>query len=202
MEIVRPSSEEEVVLRFLEAEIDKPALQAWMLHLGVDDAPIRSGDISSDQENEARARLLGYRGYRNFGPTPGAHGILFRGMPSEVVWDQVRMTIDELLAIRYMNYPDWVNGSGGTRSALVAAERLREGETIGDRGVDSFRPRTGLSAALTSLVALSDGSGCVLMEGHNRLTTLALHPEARPETVHVYLGRHAEMSRWGWWGTI
>jgi hypothetical protein len=98
-----------MVLAFLQAEIDSPRFQASIPQVpGVNfRALVESADLRSDRENAIRRRILG--AYRGFGT------LLFESFPNDLDWHRARLTVDELGAARYANYPTWVTLSAGTR---------------------------------------------------------------------------------------
>ena len=170
MEMVRDDvSEAEVVLRFLQAEIDKPNVKTVMTALGAPRSLIGDGDLRDSTENAPRAVLLRcHRGYPDL--------FLFSGFPSDVHWSLVRVTPDELFEFRY------------TRDVQEGARRLLAGEAK-NATAQEFAARQHLPTALGSQIAVTDGTDCVFVEGHNRVTTLAMFPDHCPETLQIYLGR-------------
>ena len=62
----------------------------------------------------------------------------FPGFPDNVRWEWIRITPAELAAVRYIEYDDRVELSGGTRLPGDAAARIRAGVTV--FGVSSDRP--------------------------------------------------------------
>jgi hypothetical protein len=61
VEILQEATEAEVVLAFLQGEMDKEGLRQWMNCRGIDDRLIREGDPLDPAENKLRRELLGGR---------------------------------------------------------------------------------------------------------------------------------------------
>ena len=73
----------------------------------------------------------------------------FDGFPQDVCWEWMTITPAELATVRYIDYDYWVELSGGTRLAVDAAPRIREG--VAPFGVSS-------DWALGMTQAVSDGA--------------------------------------------
>jgi hypothetical protein len=136
--------------------------------------------------------LAGTRGWRIGG--------LFDGLPEDIDWSRVALEPAEVLALRYIDWDWWLRISDGTRSAVVAAERIRAGLVPG-ADADSERP---LAARLRSddpppeLIAVTTDLSAppVLVEGHVRLTAYALHPEFLPPRLEILLGISPRVREW------
>jgi hypothetical protein len=95
--------------------------------------------------------------------------------------------------VRYIDYDYWTELSGGSRLAVDAAERIRQ-------GIEAFRIGNGafwyLADALKAgvflpeliLVAADANGPHVLLEGHTRLTAYFLVPECIPALLPVIVG--------------
>jgi hypothetical protein len=140
--------------------------------------------------------LAGRRGWRVGG--------LFHGFPDDLEWSRVALDPAEVLEIRYIDWDWWLMASGGTRSPVDAAARIRAGEIA---GMDAESHRS-LAARLRSddppaeLIAVTTGPGAplVLVEGHARLTAYALYPEYLPRRLEILLGVSPRVSQWSEWG--
>lgn len=197
MRILRPATEDEVIAVFLRAELGSErygeVLQNFLHRDGVDPDVLARPNLSDSVGNRYRRALLDeHRGFeRRIG--------LFDGFPARVAWYRAALSGDEVLAIRYIDWDWWLTISNGSRSALVAAERIRRGEidgvTVEEHAViaESLRSPTPpeLIAATTP-----DRSSIVLVEGHVRLTTYALFPELLPKELELYLGEAEDMGAW------
>jgi hypothetical protein len=206
MEIIRPATEDEMVLAFLRAERDSsrygsnlkapndPAVDIYVRKL------ILNPNLASDQENRQRRQLLGnYRGYNT--------SALFLGHPLDVEWHLARLTIDELRTAKYANHATWLNLSGGTR---VIEE--------GARNVDSIDLPENTNAVIrkiavdfadhksfAELIFLAEPGAApddlILIEGHSRATAYIYAAEngaAIPDALDVLVGYSDQLQKWHW----
>lgn len=135
--------------------------------------------------------LAGRRGWRQGG--------LFDGFPEDLVWQRVALAPDEVLSILYIDWDWWLRISGGTRSPVEAARRIRAGLVPGgDPEADRL-----IAARLASddpppeLIAVRTPDGpLVLLEGHVRLTAYAVWPEYLPAELEVLLGTSEGVAGW------
>jgi hypothetical protein len=180
-----------MVATFLRAELDSDRYGEKLRGLLARDRPdedvVRRPNLASDDDNRYRRALLDeHRAYER------REG-LFGGFPRDVEWHRATLTNDEVLSIRYINWDWWLRATKGTRRPADAARRIRAGEIPGvtaaeHEAIDLTEPLIVVSTpALERLVVL---------EGHARLTALALFPERIPPELEVLLGISGQMGRW------
>lgn len=133
MRIRRPSSEAEMIAEFLRQEYASTerygaTIAACLEAEGVDPDTIRQPDITDDAQNALRRRVFArYRGYGTGQPS------YLTGFPDQGVrWEWAALAPAELLGVRYIRYDYWTALSAGTRSPVIAAQRIRRGI---DRGL-------------------------------------------------------------------
>jgi hypothetical protein len=199
MRIVAPSSEDEMIAVFLRGELESErfaaALRRRLRRSGADAGLLTSPDLADEQENALRRALL--EETRAYARREG----LFGGFPYDVHWDRVTLTPDELMAVRYINYSYWIELSGGSRKPEDAAERVRAGINVFGVPSDGFIDASRTFAAgakwpeLIVVSAVAAGRDVVL-EGHVRLTAMALAPDAIPAEVEVIRGVSPRMTGW------
>jgi hypothetical protein len=176
---------------FLRGELDSerfgPALAEGLRRRGADAGLVSSPGLDDARQNALRRELLEEtRAYRR-------RDGLFGGFPHGVRWDRVALTPDELMAVRYINYSYWVELSAGSRRPEDAAERIRAGIDVFGVPSDGFFDVARAFAAgaewpeLIIVSAVAEGHNVVL-EGHVRLTGMALAPNAIPAEVEVIRG--------------
>ena len=179
MEIIRPSSEVEMIAEFLAAEFDSvrfsDELRLTMSELGVDEKIITSPDITSEHENMLRYRVLSeFRGY-------GADSELFERFPDVDEWSLCRFGTEDLPRIRYINYSYWDEISDGTHSPIGAAPVIRSGRKIFGQSTDGFIAAAayirGGGTFPKMFLLTADYGEFVIVEGHLRMTAYALAPE-------------------------
>ena len=195
--------EAEVIAEFLRAEIDSPRfgsrIAARISADGRADAIVRTPDTTRADDNEYRAALLhSYRGVGGSAP-------LLEGLPQRIDWRRIAIARDEIGDIRYIDYPYWNELSGGTRSPHVAAERIRAGFTAMDRPNDAFhalaaRFCAGDQLGMPILIAVDDTTAPIILEGHTRVTAMALRPECLPAQIEAFIGYAPGVRDWMYYG--
>jgi hypothetical protein len=201
MRSIGPSSEEEMVLAFLKAEIDsaeyREVIEGALSKQGYTRAIVDDANLQNPRENHARAVCLSCsRGYRlNDG--------LFRGFPNEVVWQRVSLSSEELGQTKYINQSVWVTGSGGTRFVSDGAKNLDAGTLLDSlkakiRAIEAS-VRAGCRPPELILVGKGDDSALVLVEGHSRATAYVRAASCLTEGVEAIVGLAADMDGWHWY---
>lgn len=201
MELTGVASAAEVVSAFLQGEIDSPRfaphIRDGLTKLALNESIVRSPDLTNAAENSARERILsGYRGWpRQF---------LFAGFPADVRWNRAILTRAELSTVKYLNFPEWVARSGGTRHPDVAAQCLRT-EIAADPSIRAAcaavaqRFNTGGPIAPILLVYGGSGTPIVVLEGCVRLTSVFYDARGGPTELEVLLGGSPSISQWNFY---
>lgn len=190
--------EDEMVAVFLQTELASYRFRPTLLDLlrrdGRDPRTVERPDLADAEENAYRRRLLGaYRGYRR-------NADVFTAMPDAVRWYRALITPDELAQVRYLNDEYWIELSGGSRLAVDAAARIRQGIEAYGVGNGGFWY---LADALTSgavfpeliLIGEDERGPLVVLEGHVRLTAYAIRPDCLPPTLPVLVGYARGMAK-------
>lgn len=179
MKIVRGSSEEEMILAFLSAELESQRfgedIKETLKKLGAGEELILNRDLSCPEENRLRREVLGkWRGY-------GRNDGMFERFPNILRWDYALLEEEDIDKIRYINYSYWNELSQNTGLAREAAKTIESGTTIFGisnqpflQGRDyllkgnSFRP----------MILITGGDDqYTIVEGHSRMTVYGLLPE-------------------------
>jgi hypothetical protein len=201
MRWLRPSSESEMVARFLQQELASerfgPTIVEHLKREGLPRQLITRPDLTDAKEQAQRRQLL--RVYRGYGTEDGRYLSAFP--TTGVRWDWVAVTPDELRHVRYIDWDYWLELSGGSRLPTDAAERLRVGVRPYDLSTDRFLAMAARVAAGTLfppliLVSAQEQGGLVVLEGHVRLTAYALALDALPPELEVLVGSSPEIARW------
>lgn len=199
MEVLGQSSEEEMIIEYLRAELSSERFsdntREAMGRMGMDEGIVLSADPQSDEENRKRRELLGLvRGY-------GRGESMFERFPAVTDWKRCSFAQDDLDRIRYIHYSYWTELSGGTHRPTDAAERIRGGVCVYGQGNEGFlraasHIRNGGSfPAMFFLTA--DFEDFVIVEGHLRMTAYALAPE-HFQNIPVIVGKCAGEELEGW----
>jgi hypothetical protein len=201
MRIVGPSSEDEMVLAFLRAEIDSAeypgSIEGALSMQGYTRAIIDNADLSDSRENSARVVCLSrHRGFKQ-------NRKLFRGFPDEVTWQRMSLTPREVGRAKYINQSVWVMGSAGTRLVADGAMNLDSGSFPEShrskiRSIEA-NVRTGPMPPELILAGRGDDSPMVLVEGHSRATAYVLASTDLPDGVEVIIGLSPNIGNWYWY---
>jgi hypothetical protein len=200
VKLLEPSTEDEMILAFLRAEIESRHYQHHILRIDGARALVDQADSESEQENAARRRLLAYRGYGGTG--------LFLGFPNDLVWQRVQLTADELGAARYMNYFRWCILARGSRLIADGAKNVGKGWPLGlPEDSDPSPDIMGIAAELgkgetfPELILVGEPEAppdqLVLVEGHSRATAY-VYAKAERE-VAALVGFSPGIARWHWY---
>jgi hypothetical protein len=187
MKDIGSAAENEVVLAFLQAEIDSPR---WGLRARLPmgwaacvDRPVL-GDATQDG-----IRLSILQQIRGF----GANALLFQGWPANVVWRRRKYDVHEVRDFLYANYPSWVALSKGSRRVADGTMNLDSDKEI-QGNVNGVIAQLANGAAFPPLIAATDSRRIILVEGHTRASAYAC--VRQPKTVEVIVGTSSQMTRW------
>ena len=195
MKRIGDSSEDEMILAFLQAEIDsdkrRQQIKQVLESLKCDESIIREGDITNKLENSLRRVLLDYRGFR-------FHDLLFNGFPEDVQWEVYNFTLNELEDFYYIRSLEFCEFTHDTRkikdSVSAILKNIGRPQTIND-----------FQGAITALksgkifphaIAVTDKTRIVLLEGHKRITAYCYlngQCEYQPKFI---LGYSSNIHKW------
>jgi hypothetical protein len=189
-----------MVATFLAGELSSerfgPTLARILAKHGLPPTVLTNGNLSNSEENEQRRRLLGeFRGYQEDREQ-------FAGFPDDVAWQRVLLSPSELLDVLYIDYSYWTALTNGTRRPTDAAQFIRRGGLVfGRMPTGHFLEfadalRDGATWEPLICVRAGDESPIVVLEGHARLTGLALAPDCLPPENPVLLGTSPTITNW------
>ena len=179
MNILRTSSEEEMISEFLKAEYRSERfseqIKKAMEELSLDGSIISYADLNNANENIARKKLLGkFRGY-------GLNSELFENFPNEIQWSLCNFVSGDLSNIRYIDYSYWNELSKGTHSPLTAARTILDGIEIYGQSNEGFLKAAEFIKSggkfFRPILLTSDSEHFVIVEGHLRMMAFALVTE-------------------------
>jgi len=219
--VVGPSSEDEMILAFLQAEVDSPrfghSARKAVGHMNL----VSNPRLDEPRENARRRTAL--QRYRGF----GSNDLLFRGFPAgAATWERMRLTRDDLGGLLYTKAGGWVLLSRGSRLVADGAEHVgvdavptspviaasasavgwppRELDTPDWRakvreaseGIEAVKKELGTGRVYPETIIFAEGRGAphIIAEGHTRATAQFLHMDAADE-VEVLVG-YAPLADW------
>jgi hypothetical protein len=169
-----------VVAAFLRAELDSERfadeLRDALKAAGRDETLITEPDLENADDNAARNAVLeAYRG--------GYLGAWFH----EAEWMRAELEPAEVLDVRYIAWDFWLELTEGSRLPADGAARFRAGGTF----------LSYVHAAPLIVIRAGPRDHLVVVEGHVRLTALAMSPDTIPAPLEVLLGETESVRRWG-----
>ena len=199
MNILRTSSEDEMISEFLKAEYHSERfseqIKKIMKELFFDESIILSVNLNNTNENIARKKLLGeFRGY-------GLNRELFENFPNAIQWSICNFVSSDLNNIRYINYSYWNELSKGTHSPLSAAQTIREGIEIYNLSNAGFVKAAEFikngGTFPRPILLTCDLEHFIIVEGHFRITAFALVPE-HFNNIECFVGKcsNDDLKRW------
>jgi hypothetical protein len=190
VKVLGPSSNDEMVLAFLQGELDSPrfgdAVRSGLEARGFDERLIRVPDLDDEIENGHRGSIL--LEYRPWLTDPD----LLRSWPPNAAWRWVDLTRKEVEALHYVTYDYWDALSGGTHLVGDGARSVQNGTVIFEVPNDRFwevarKIEAGETLSAIIIVSSVGESVCTLIEGHLRATGYLLAQRA-PATVRALHG--------------
>ena len=187
MEVVRKSSENEMILEFLKGELNSNRfnsdLNDSLNKLNVDSNIISNGDLSNEDENSLRLKIMKkYRGYPD--------SLLFENFPRILEWKLMKLDKEDINNIYYIDYDYWNVLSNDTSSPLEAVKNIMDGREIFDvsnkpflDGVDYLKSN---SFPPVILITCND-KRYLIVEGHSRMTIYGFDP-TKLDGIYAYVG--------------
>jgi hypothetical protein len=167
MKDVGPATEDEMVLAFVQAEIDADRWQESyaqaLLGMGKRRTLVLSPSLASAEENAERIDLLGrVRGYRQ-------NTMLFSGFPNGVVWRRVLADSADFGAMQFANLfrvegaRELLQLAENTRAVAIAAANVHKIENETSRRVRSAIRAIEAGQPHPSLIAVEHRTGALIL---------------------------------------
>ena len=199
MRIIKQSDINEIVLSFLQGEIESERFSDDLNHaltkLNANKNIILKPDLNNEEENKLRADVLGeFRGY-------GKNEDLFENFPSVEECVLMEANLEDLENIHYMNYSYWNELSNNTSNCLVAAKNINNGKIVYDVSNQPFLSGVEFLNAGNKFKPLilftADYKTYVVLEGHSRLTVYGLAPKYfKNIECYVIKCSHTDLKKW------
>jgi len=206
MEDLGAASADHVILAWLQAEIESPPFQAYLVgdppktsHLARALSLARNPDLDNAEHNAERRRIIA-----------SAHGfgrgaLIFAGLEDDIAWRRARATIAEVAAMLYSNRnATWTTLAPATRTVAEGAsnaERVYTGDYMNLHILSLARlichadPEPELSPLLC--LRMPDGR-ISLLEGHTRATAIVLEGHRLRHGVEAFVGDSPSIKNWAY----
>jgi hypothetical protein len=165
MKVIRNSSPDEAVLIWLQAELVSKRfqddLQKSLDKYGLSTQIITDPNLSDTSENDWRLKVL--KDYRDW----------FEDNVYTYDWKLVELAVDDVKALRYIDYSYWNELSDNTHLVGVAAENVKRGKVVFDVSNAHFfdiAKAVETGAQFAPIVVLKREQGLEIVEGHARAT--------------------------------
>ena len=199
------ATEDQVILAWLQAVIESPDFQAYIVGNPPDPSRLstalkaaRSPDLRDAAQNQMRRQII--TSVYGFGHGTGT----FAGLSNDLKWRRVRLTVDEVGEMLYARHDGaWQLLSPATRKVAEGATNAGHVFTGDATNMVVLSLAAGLCHSekkVPEVIALkrpSDGR-LVILEGHARATAIALEGHRFPNGVEVFVGDGPSVAGWAY----
>jgi hypothetical protein len=199
-------TDDHVILAWLQAEIESPGFQTYI----VGDPPTpanlsramtlaRKPDLKNGEQNAQRREIIA-----------AAHGfgrgvMIFAGLADDIKWRRVRVTVSDVAAMLYSNRSaGWTTLAPATRSVAEGAANAARVFSGDDTNMHILAlARTICHAepapALSELICLRlPDVGISVIEGHARATAIVMEGHRLTNGVEAYVGDSPSVANWAY----
>ena len=207
MEDLGAVSDDHVILAWLQAEIESPPFQAYLVgdppkpsHLARALSLARNADVENAEHNAERRRIIA-----------SAHGfgrgaLIFSGLDDDIVWRRARVSIVEVSEMLYSNRnATWTTLAPATRKVAEGASSAARVFTGDDMNLHILSLARIICHAedpepeLSDLICLRMPDGTIsLLEGHTRATAIVMEGHKLPRGVGAFIGESPSINRWAY----
>jgi hypothetical protein len=206
MEDLGAVSDDQVILAWLQAEIESPPFQSYLIgdppkpsHLARALALARNPDLGNAAQNAERRRIIA-----------SAHGfgrgaLIFAGLADDVVWRRFRASTSDVGEMLYSNRnAAWTTLAPATRKVAEGASNAAKTFAGDDTNMHilalaSTICHAGPAPELSELICLRlpDG-GISVVEGHARATAIVIEAHRLGDGVGAYIGDSPSIASWAY----
>ena len=202
MEDLGEASEDQVILAWLQAEIESPDFQAYLIgnppnpaNLSLALKAARTPDLHDETQNQLRRQII--TSTYGFGTGAGS----FEGLGQDLTWKRFRLTTDEVSEMLYMRRDGaWRLLSPVTRKVAEVATNVGHVFTGDSTNMVVLSLASGLCHSdkkVPEIIALRRPDGAlVILEGHARATAIFLEAHRYQHGVFAYVGEGASIANW------
>jgi len=206
MQDLGAATEDQVILAWLQAVIESPDFQAYIVgdppdpsRLSIALKAARSPDLRDANQNELRRQIV--TSVYGFGQGTGS----FAGLGTDpLTWRRLSLTVDEVGEMLYARHEGaWQLLSPATRKVAEGATNVGHVFTCDATNMVVLSLASGVCHSekkLPQLIALkrpSDGR-LVILEGHARATAIALEAHRFPHGVEAFVGDGPNVAGWAY----
>jgi hypothetical protein len=196
------ATEDQVILAWLQAEIESPDFQAFVIgnppnpaNLSLAFKAARAPDLRDQTQNDLRRQII--TASFGFGQGTGT----FEGLGSDIKWRRIRYTPDEVAEMFYARRAGaWQLLSPVTRKVAEGATNVGHVFTGDQTNMVVLSLASGLCHSdkkVPEIIALRRPDGnLVILEGHARATAIVLEAHRFPDGVTVYVGAGPSVANW------
>jgi hypothetical protein len=196
------ATEDQVILAWLQAEIESPDFQAYVIgnppnpaNLSLALKAARSPDLRDQTQNDLRRQII--TSMYGFGQGVGS----FQGLGNDIRWRRVRLATDEVGELLYARQGSaWPILAPATRKVAEGATNVGHVFTGDSTNMVVLSLATGICHSdkkVPEIIALRRPDGhLVILEGHARATAIVLEAHRFPDGVDVYVGAGASVANW------
>ncbi|HEY3086276.1 MAG TPA: hypothetical protein VGK28_12560 [Candidatus Dormibacteraeota bacterium] len=202
MDDLGAATEDQVILAWLQAEIESADFQAFIIgnppnpaNLSAALKAARSPNLRDDQQNALRREIIG--SVYGFGKGTGS----FEGLGNDIKWRRFRLTTAEVGEMLYARQVGaWQLLSPVTRKVVEGATNVGHIYTGDQTNMVVLSLASGLCHSdkkVPEIIALRRPDGAfVILEGHARATAIVLEAHRFADGVHAYVGDGPSVANW------
>jgi hypothetical protein len=202
MEDLGAATEDQVILAWLQAEIESPDFQAFVVGNPPNPANLsyalkaaRSPDLRDKEQNRFRREMITQ--VYGFGAGKGA----FEGLGGDLTWRRMKLTAAEVGDMLYARQDGaWRLLSPVTRKVAEGATNVGHVYTGDQTNMVVLSLAAGLCHSerkVPEVIALLRPDGrLVILEGHARATAIVLEAHRYADGVQAYVGQGESVAAW------
>ncbi|HEV2140969.1 MAG TPA: hypothetical protein VGT01_07225 [Candidatus Dormibacteraeota bacterium] len=202
MEDLGAATDDQVILAWLQAEIESPEFQAYIVgnppnpaNLSLALKAARSPDLRDQTQNDLRRQII--MSTYGFGTGAGS----FEGLGPDLLWRRLHLTTGEVAEMLYMRRSGpWQLLSPVTRKVAEGATNVGHVFTGDGTNMVVLSLASGLCHSdkkVPEIIALRRPDGAlVILEGHARATAIVLEAHRFPHGVQAYVGDGPSVTNW------
>ncbi len=202
MEELGSATEDQVILAWLQAEIESPDFQAYVIgnppnpaNLSMALKAARSPDLHDAAQNAYRRQII--TAIYGFGQGTGS----FEGLANDISWRRWRLTADEVAGMLYARREGpWHVLSPATRKVAEGATNVGHIFTGDSTNMVVLSLASGICHSdkkIPELIALRrPDRQLVLLEGHVRATAIVLEAHRFSNGVEAFVGEGPSVANW------